>query len=132
MKKQLNKEDVLFANYLEIDQLDETILSKYNQAIKTLNIEPTEAELSMIKQIIKQPWLLSYIDGGLALSNSTSNFRKRLLLLSAIKETTPTYYTEYINTEPNKYALFKTILIGMKASIVGIIGIIIVKIYGWK
>lgn len=132
MKKQLNKEDVLFANYLEIDQLDETILLKYNQAIKTLHIEPTEAELSMIKLIIKQPWLLSYIDGGLALSNSTSNFRKRLLLLSALKETTPTYYTEYINTEPIKYALFKTILIGMRASIAGIIGIIIVKIYGWK
>jgi hypothetical protein len=76
--------------------------------------------------------MIQFLDGGLALLHSNSNFRKRLILLSAIKETQPTYMNDYISSETIPNSLFKLIRIGIYAGFTGLLGILILKFSGWK
>lgn len=132
MKSQLMNEYNILASYMRIHQDDVDTRNRYERAVLELKLEATTKEYEFIQKLNKSPWLIQFIDGGLALLNSNSNFRKRLILLSAIKETQPTYINDYISSETLPNSLSKLIRIGIQAGFTGLLGVLILKIFGWK
>jgi hypothetical protein len=132
MKSQLLNEYNILASYMHINQDDVDTRNRYEQAVLKLQLEATSKEYQYIQKLNKSPWMIQFLDGGLALLHSNSNFRKRLILLSAIKETQPTYINDYISSETIPNSLFKLIRIGIYAGFTGLLGILILKFSGWK
>jgi hypothetical protein len=122
----------LFAQYLDAKVDDEALLIKYTNAIEKLKLSLSEKEASVLRYIIKMPFLLPFADGAWAFLNPKNGIRKRILVMSALIETEPQYLQFFLNEKDVSFSVFNMLLRGSVAVLRGIIGVFLILVLGWK
>jgi len=84
----------LLGRYLLGGEPHERILEVYVRAEAYLE-ELDDSSSRLLSLALRHPWLLSAIDGRLAMVRSDSPLRARILAMSAILETSPEYYADF-------------------------------------
>ena len=93
------EESGLVARYLLGVTPSVTSKQLYQNTITTHDYLLSEDDARMWNIAMKYPWLLPYIDAGLALTNKLSPLRKRIHLMFAILETETRLSEKFIYTE---------------------------------
>lgn len=128
----MQREAKLFAQYLGAKADDEALLKKYINAIEKLKLSLSEKEESVLRYLIKMPFLLPFADGAWAFLNPKNGIRKRILIMSALIETEPQYVQCFLNEKDVSFSVFKLIIRGSVAVLRGIIGVFLILVLGWK
>src|SRR5688500_17825741 len=94
----LRTEAIVFGRYLVDETPSEELVERYRRANDELLAEPpSAADQSVIEFARANPWSIAMLDAGTALSGVAPVFRKKLLVMMAIVETTPAFAAK---TEP--------------------------------
>lgn len=121
----------LFCQYLIKKEASIELIKRYSDAILVLNIKLNKKEDQIISSLLKYPFLLPYIDGGLAFVKGVSGIRKRILTMSALIETDKIYHTFFLTKKNIKFPILKFLIIGSFGIFNGIIGYIFIKFARW-
>jgi len=105
-------------------------LELYHAAITVHKIEFSEKENRLHNISLRFPFLISFIDGGLALTNPLSLYRKNIYIILCILETQPEFFpllsSSSVQNKSNGFLSF--IFNGTRAAFTGVFGFILVKI----
>jgi hypothetical protein len=116
-----------------------TILVKYltglsvkNDAIYTLYKTTLGDALNspdrLTKMAFDRPFLLPFLDAGLAFVNPHADLRRRIYVVFAILESMPEYTDLFLPSKTTLKDLFVLIFTGMRAAFRAFIGILIIKV----
>lgn len=126
------KEADLFARYLGAGAGDADLLKRYTKALAELQIPVSSNEQELLNRIKHHPFLLPYVDAGLAYLNPTHTVRRRILLMSALMETEVQYTHLFLTTQNISYPLLSFLYRCCLAFFRGVTGVLLLKIIGWK
>ena len=120
----------IYFRYLSGKNPDAISLELYHAAIAVHKTEFTEKENRLHQLSMRFPFLISFIDGGLALTQPLSLYRKNIYIILCILETRPAFFPLLSSSYHKKTAngFFKTILHGTRAVLTGLFGVILVKL----
>jgi hypothetical protein len=87
---ELRSEAIRFSRYLVDCEPSEALIERYLLANTLLfQDRPTARDRTLLAFAHKHPWSIPLLDAGTALSRSAPRFRRKLLVMMAILETTP-------------------------------------------
>ncbi|MBX3162395.1 MAG: hypothetical protein KF773_40900 [Deltaproteobacteria bacterium] len=104
MDRELRREAVVFSRYLVRAAPSEALIERYCAANRELfaHEAPSAADAAVLAFARDHAWAVAPLDAGHALLGPASLLRKKLLVMTAILETTPEYAAR---TEPRAVAL---------------------------
>lgn len=105
---------------------NESAIDLYVKAMHT-PVAVSPADMRLLTFVQRYPMLVGFIDGGLALVNPQSEVRRRLYTMFAILEATPAYAELFLPQNQSKLYVIRIIFVGLRASIRGVFGVILVK-----
>jgi hypothetical protein len=123
-----NEADVL-CMYITGKHANEQTRELYSRAFKIKNLDLSGKEDKIWAKMFKHPYLIPFIDGGLAITNSQNIIRKRIFVMLAIAETQPEYSDSFLGPEPGFRHFFSFIISGVKALFYAVAGVILVKVF---
>ena len=132
MNQSMQYEAQLFAHYLGAKVDDKVLLAKYTDAIEKLKFSLNEQEEHILRYLLKMPFLLPFLDGAWAFLKSENGIRKRILVMNALMETQPQYVQFFLNQNDVPFPIIKLIFRGLMAVLRGIIGVLLILLFGWK
>ncbi|NWF64626.1 MAG: hypothetical protein HXY38_10000 [Chloroflexi bacterium] len=97
MEKELAVEARVLGSYLIGERIDERAVALYVKAHRTIPFVLDEKDQRLLNLLLKHPFLLGSVDGGLALVKRRSHLRKKLYYLLAILETIPRYSKKFLS-----------------------------------
>lgn len=120
----------VYFNYLCGKNPDATALELYTAAVAVHKIEFSEKENRLHRLSLRFPFLIRFIDAGLALSNPLSLYRKNIYIILCILETRPEFFSLLSSSsdEQTSNGFFHFIFSGIRAAFTGVVGFIVVKI----
>jgi hypothetical protein len=77
------------------EKVSDELLHRYEAACQKLNFKGTERDEKILSFAIRHPSFVPCLDAALAFSKHKSLLRKKILVMLAILETTPTYYEQF-------------------------------------
>ncbi len=127
----LDEEVVILSNYLVGSNSTKNDLELFTLAVSKYELNITDSgELKLWLLCLKNPWLFSYVDGGLSILEKDCIFRKRLYYLLNILEASTNNYDKFILGKKNKYLVFvKVLFLALIGFLKSSIGLVIVKTY---
>jgi len=128
----MQHEAKLFAQYLGVKVDDKVLLTKYSDAIEKLKFSLNEKEENILWYLLKMPFLLPFLDGAWAFLKPENGIRKRILVMNALIETQPQYVQFFLNQKDVPFPIIKLIFRGLVAVLRGIIGVLLILLFGWK
>ena len=72
------------------------------------------------------PWLIGFIDSGLAVSKPFCAYRQKIFIMSAVLETRPEYSHFFLPKPPSFRHVLRFIYVGFKTAVLMFIGLIFV------
>ena len=121
----LNKEAALFGRYIIEEDVNETAIERYIQGVEKLGYNEDN---KLIDSVLTNPFLLPYVDAGLAFTDKKHLLQKKLLLMFSILETIPEYSSKFLSQPKSVFYIFTIIWIGIKGVIKAFFGIIVIKL----
>ncbi len=120
----------IYFRYLSGKNPDAKSVELYRAAIKHHKIEFSKKENRLHNLSLRFPFLIPFIDGGLALTQPLSLYRKNIYIILCILETCPEYFPLLSSSYDKKSSagFFKTFLHGIRAAFTGLFGVILVKL----
>ena len=120
----------IYFRYLSGKNPDAKSVELYRAAITYHKIEFSKKENRLDNLSLRFPFLIPFIDGGLALTQPISLYRKNIYIILCILETQPEFFPLLSSSYDNKSAqgFFKTFLHGTRAAYTGLLGVILVKL----
>jgi hypothetical protein len=126
------KEAEIISRYLIGEKPINIVIQLYNDTLCKKQIQLDEFENILWRIILKYPFIIGAIDGGLCLMNPLSNLRKKIFIMSSILEVTPEYCKYFFSPKCSKFylirILFVNILMGIFRAATGILIINIIKL----
>ena len=107
----LEKEAILFTKYLTGTTPSPELINRYAEACVKLNFSVAETEDKYLEKILRWPFLLPFFDAALSLRNTKTVLRKKILVMLAVLETTPEYYSFFSS---KNFSLFEWVVIFLK------------------
>lgn len=104
------------------------LVNRYVRAMGALDLPVSDREQRLLRRMVRHPWSIGFIDGGLALRRPRSVIRTKLLVLSAILEATPEHAADYLPVGRSPLYLVYAGFVAVRAGIKGLIGIFLVSI----
>ena len=105
IQQDLRDEARAYGRYLVGSELDEPLVARYVAAHKTLLGEPASLrEQSVVEFTHRHPWSLSLVDAAAGLLRPGTLLRKKLLLLTAVLETTTRFAPAFLSRRTSKLA----------------------------
>lgn len=93
----LKQESIIFSQYLIGKFPPDELITRYIQGNQTLFLcEPTKGEASLLNFCRKNEWSVSFLDGGAGFLASENLLRKKILLMSAVLETSPKFADDFL------------------------------------
>ncbi len=86
---ELRSEAVVFGRYLVDREPSEALIDRYARANERLFGAPGHDDRVVLEFAVKHPWSLPMLDAAAGLTAAGSLLRKKLLVMTAIVETTP-------------------------------------------
>ncbi len=106
------------------------LVELYRAAVAIHKIEFSKKENRLHNLSLHFPFLIPFIDGGLALTNPLSLYRKNIYIILCILETQPEFFpllsSSSVQNKSNGFLSF--IFHGTRAAFTGTLGFILVKI----
>ncbi|MCG3166507.1 MAG: hypothetical protein POELPBGB_02286 [Bacteroidia bacterium] len=120
----------IYFRYLSGKNPGQPELELYHAAISHHTIQFTPKENRLHKCSQRYPFLIPFIDGGLALIQPLSPYRKNIYIILCILETQPQYFPLLSSSmnEKKKQNFFSFFFHGIRAAFTGLCGVIIVKV----
>lgn len=120
----------IYFRYLSGKNPDAKSLELYHAAIVHHRIEFSKKENRLHSLSQRFPFLISFIDGGLALTQPLSLYRKNIYIILCILETQPQHFPLLSSSmnEKKKQNFLSFFFHGIRASFTGVCGVIIVKL----
>jgi hypothetical protein len=115
------------SNYLLPVSARDSEKETYADAIQKLDIKFSKYEQALWDNMLKSKWRMACIDAGLALKQPNNNVRRKLFTMLAILEASPNYTTYFLSQNFSFFYVFKLILVGMRAIVRVLIGLMIVN-----
>jgi len=125
----LEIEAKILGRYIIKENINDIAISRYIQGIEKLGYVQDNA---LVIKAIETPFLLPYIDAGLALTNKKHLLQKKLLLMFSVLETMPEYSSKFLSRSHSFFYLFVFFWIGTKGVIKALLGTILNKMLGRK
>lgn len=114
-------------NYLLGVSIQDSEKATYADAMDKLNIQFSNYEQLLWNSMLKSKWRMACIDAGLAFKDPNNNTRRKLFTMLAILEASPNYTSYFLSKNFSFFYLFKVGLVGTRAVVRAMIGIIIVN-----
>ena len=120
----------IYFRYLSGKNPDDKSLELYHAAIANHSIAFGKKENRLHSLSQRFPFLIPYIDGGLALTQPLSLYRKNIYIILCILETQPRHFPLLSSSmnEKSKQSFFSFFFHGIRAAFTGVCGVIIVKL----
>jgi hypothetical protein len=131
-RKKMGNEALILAQYLGAKNINDELISRYQNIISKLGLILNKKEESVLNILFKTPQLLPFIDGGLAILNPNHMLRKRILAMSALLETDPNFISLFLNKNKQSFPILRFLWRGISGVLKGGIGVILIKVLGWK
>lgn len=120
----------IYFRYLSGKNPSQKSLELYCAAIAIHKIEFSKKENRLHNLSLRFPFLIPFIDGGLALTDPLSQYRKNIYIILCILETQPEFFhmlsSSSVQNKSNGFLSF--IFSGARAAFTGVLGFILVKI----
>lgn len=123
----LTEEATIVARYLLGVTPSDAAIHAYTDGVNTVIEEFTPREQRIWARALEHPWLLQFVDGGLALTDPECATRKRIRLMFAILETEPALAREFIARGGGFWPIVM-IFYGLRAVIRSVIGLIVIRV----
>jgi hypothetical protein len=102
-----------FAEYLIHDTPDKTIVERYTQAHQALGLKiDAPLDQRIMDLAVRHKWTLGPLDAICGLRRPRATLRRKLLLLTAILETTTTYSDEFLPTVTTRGRILEELVLG--------------------
>lgn len=130
----LNEQDFtpkVFFKYISRQGPDDKSLQLYKEALKVHALPLGKREEKFFRLSAKYPFLIPFIDGGLALTEPHSPYRQRLYIILTILETRPEFFPLLSSSSDlgsPRISFFKAFWVGARSAIRGVLGVILVKL----
>lgn len=120
----------IYFRYLSGKNPDARSLELYRATLAYHQLEFSKKENRLHSLSQRFPFLIPFIDGGLALTQPLSLYRKNIYIILCILETQPAYFSllSCSMNEKSKQSFFSFFFHGIRASFIGVCGVIIVKL----
>ncbi len=117
-----------FGAYLVGEPLSPHLVDRYVRAMSALDLSVDDRDSRLLRRMVRHPWSIGFIDGGLALRRPRSVVRTKLLVMSAILEATPEYADKYLPTGRSPLYLLYAGLVAIRAGCRGLVGAVLVSV----
>lgn len=114
-------------NYLLSMPIQDSEKNTYADAMQQLNISFSKYEQVLWESMLKNKFKMACIDAGLAIKDPNNNARRKLFTMLAILEASPNYTEYFLSKNFSFFYLFKIGIVGTRAILRAMIGIIIVN-----
>jgi hypothetical protein len=128
----MEAEAKLIANYLVKNSDSPENIAHYLKAVEALNIKYSPNEERIMKLVMKFPFLIGFVDAGLAIIDKQSNLRYRIYTMLAILETDPALSKYFLAKNFTLLEWMITILAGARSVIRIVFGFIILKVLRYE
>jgi hypothetical protein len=120
----------IYFRYLSGKNPDAKSLELYHAAILHHKIEFSKKENRLHNLSLRFPFLISFMDGGLALTQPLSLYRKNIYIILCILEAQPHYFPLLSSSmnEKKGQSLLSFCFNGIRAAFTGVFGVILVKL----
>lgn len=120
----------IYFRYLSGKNPNARSLELYHAALTHHQLEFSKKENRLHSLSQRFPFLIPFIDGGLALTQPLSLYRKNIYIILCILETQPAYFSLLSSSmnEKSKQSFLSFFFHGIRASFIGVCGVIIVKL----
>ncbi len=126
------QEATVLAKYIGAKEIVPGLLPRYNEALGRLSLQLDSKEGLLMQRLLRHPFLLPLVDGGLALVQPQHTIRKRLLLMSALMETETDYAGLFLTKDNIAFAGIQFLYRGGMAVLKGLIGACLLKCLRWS
>jgi hypothetical protein len=106
-------EAALFARYLVASAVPgEALAERYRHGCGVLFPQASDADVRVVALALRRPWLLGPLDAAAALLRPGSLLRRKILLMTALVETTPEHAAAFV---PESAGVLRLALLGLSA-----------------
>ncbi len=125
----LQKEAALLGKYLTGKEISLKLQQRYVEGVNKLAYKGNEDEEKIMLEIISKPWKIKLLDSATAILARKHLFRKKILLMFSIIETTPEYYNLFYPNSTRAKQILNIIKAGFSGVISTILGLVF---YGFR
>jgi hypothetical protein len=121
-------EAAILGKYVLGRPINERCAAIYAQAIRSLNLEADPEGERALVLALRHRWAIRYLDGALALLSEKSSLRQRLVAMTAVLETEPSYADWFLPTGRPPYYFAYSIVVALRAAATALIGLVLLKL----
>ncbi len=125
----LSQEADILCKYITSKKADEQIRLLYTRVFEYKDLNLSGREDRLWGRMMKRPYLIPFIDSGLAVMKPGSAIRKRIFAMLSIIETNPDFSSCFIGPSGGVKAFSVFVINGFKALFYTLIGIVMVKVF---
>jgi hypothetical protein len=122
----LEQEARTFTHYLVGRAVDAPATQLYKDAMQSSKSDATDTRL--LNFMVAHPASIGFIDAGLVSQNASSEARRRLYVMLAILEASPTYYDLFLAQKQSPWYIFVIFYSFSRAVLKAGVGLVLVKV----
>lgn len=126
IRNELLLEARIFGKFLIGENINDRAIDLYITAHSNTSFELDKKDQRLLKFMLKYPFWVGCIDGGLALLKRRSNLRKKIFFLLAILEADPDYVDRFLIQRKGIFSdLFGTAVYGIRGVYRAVLGCVL-------
>jgi len=117
----------IFCHYLTGMAANQAVQAQYSRALASQDHRLSARDQKLLRLCVRTPWLVGFIDGGLAIDEPSSELRRRLYVMFAILESQPQYAACFLPRQRSGLYIIVILAVGLRAAMQGGLGFALVK-----
>ena len=128
----MKREAEIISLYLIGESPSEKEVGLYEEALMKKGITLNSKEEKLWQLLIRFPFLIGFIDGGLYFIDPTSNIRKKMYIMLAILEASTLHTKYFLSRDFSIFYLIKIMFSSIRGIYRGILGYIFIRMTGYS
>lgn len=124
----LRHEAAIFSKYLIGVAPDDQAVTIYVKALQHRPGDVSKIDQARLRFVRNNPWMVRFVDSGLALVDPSSEVRRRIYTMFSVLEASPQYHNKFLPARRKWWYIFVIGLIGVKGLLKTAIGALVVKV----
>lgn len=114
--------------YLVGSQPSKKLIDRYVEAIKNSSSQVSHKDQKLLTYLVRNPWSIGIIDAALPFYRPHSEVRRRIYVMLAILEASPSYTEKFLPVQRNPLYFFYIAWVGFKAAVKMLVGSVWVRL----
>lgn len=119
-------------NYIIPHYYSKLYAEKYVKGVEVLRLDLDDQDQNILNFIIKNNYLIRFVDCGMSLFLKESALKKRFLLATSIVESSTESFDFFLNSKNIKFPKLQFIWIGTRTAFTMMVSFFLFKFKGWK